>query len=121
MGDERWEWDSAATAHEPALSSPDYRPVRPPLFLLIATGSCVAVSLLGFLATQSVAHLVGYFLGSLVAIGFASAFRKVDLARRTTGLYSPVVPASRLLGFLLFIGLLSAAGHAWYVARFWAT
>lgn len=129
MAGDSWEWraDDPSVGVQTDVSHSDLyeyegvTPVPPPVPLLFAVAGAVLISVAGFLFTNLSAHIVSYFVGSFVAIALASAYKKVDLGRRSTGMYSPLAWTEKVLPILLFLGLLSASLHAWYIARTWSS
>jgi hypothetical protein len=61
-------------------------------------------------------HLVGWGLGSLVTIGFVTAYSAIDGKRSQSTLYTFLPAADRARSLVALAGVVAAAVHAYYFA-----
>lgn len=110
---------SAPTAFGDSPSGPgDYSPVSPPVpHLVVAAVALVAsVGLLLAGPFADVAHVIGWLLASVVAIGAIAMFTAEDLKRRQLANYAPMPAASNARWALAVLALVLCGAHAWTLA-----
>ncbi len=91
--------------------------VRPPISILAAAYAALAVSLLCFLPGSRVFNIIGYAIAGVLVAGLVIWFRSVDRRRRRSPRYG-FIPNGRLLATApLILGILTAAGHAYFIAQ----
>ena len=100
------------------LTSDDRSVVRAPIMILLGAYLAAALALVCFVPGSSVFNVVGYVIGSVGVAGLVVWYRSVDRRRRRSPRYvffrNGRIPAS----VPLLIGILTAAGHAYFLAQY---
>ncbi len=87
-----------------------------PTHLLQGAAAAVVAGALLILTDPVALHVVGYVLGSVVAIGLLVSYVRVDAARRNRPGYRALKRPARVGSLLAVAGVLVAAAHAWALA-----
>jgi UPF0716 family protein affecting phage T7 exclusion len=90
--------------------------VRPPASLLVVAACCVGASAALLALPGLLTHVVGYVLGSVVAIALVGLYRRTDVQRRQHALYLPRASLTRYAGVIAALGVVAAALHTWSIA-----
>jgi len=96
-------------------------PVTPPIGLLWAAAFALAAAMALLAAGRQPAHLAGYGLSALVAVGLVAAFRRVDKQRRRNRYYSPRRALDKVATILAVATVLVAIVHTWAIATWLAS
>lgn len=89
----------------------------PPTLFLGVMAAEIVVSTLAFVVGARAANWAGYALAAWATAVTAIAHRQVDRRRSRESSYVPEPWVGRAIAALLLVGLLVAAGHAFFVSQ----
>lgn len=91
--------------------------VRAPAAILVASYCALLVSLACFIPESRKANIVGYLVSGILIALFVILFRSVDRRRRLSTRYVFMTNARILASTPLLLGVIVAAGHAYFIAQ----
>ena len=92
------------------------RPVHPPVRFLAYGGVAVLLAALLLLFSGNGWRIAGYLLGTIVAIGAVTLFRREDVKRRSSRSYAPREHLAMLATTIVVVGFGLAVVHVWFLA-----